>query len=452
MAEHHYDIYTPQGEGSLAVKLISAFLVLLLTLVSFQIYRAWKDPYSYSKEVYNSALQAYKLFPEGERFYKTAVESSIRVYKFKTKLINSYGYEGDLNLLLKVLNAPRGEGIKFLGNLITASFAKWLIILGILIGIIHKTFIGFLASLIIILLFVIWKSLKPFQWLHLNIQAWRLAKFKDKDILNVIKVLLANPRPASLYHHENKENGLLNHSLAVASLASEKAKTENLPLKDVYLAGLLHDIGKIKLYTKTDKGTWVSTGAKQEVVNKLTLQELKEKFGIREITDPKILQIVKSADREVTLKELWETFKGYLWETDIKELLKELIPKTSYIYLEKENLIAVPAKEINTLLTEKLNELFPDLNFKGDEVDYFTGVHPIAFAKPYRPFVVLKFKDLLADELDLFDLKVKDKLIKAVYLFDNSKLNLELKPFNGNWEILERKTIQEEFSKPQTRT
>jgi len=95
MAEHHYDIYTPQGEGSLAVKLISGFLVLLLALVSFQVYKAWKDPYSYSKEVYNSALKAYKLFPEGEKFYKTAVESSIQVYKFKTKLINSYGYEGD---------------------------------------------------------------------------------------------------------------------------------------------------------------------------------------------------------------------------------------------------------------------------------------------------------------------------------------------------------------------
>jgi len=450
MAEHHYDIYTPQGEGSLAVKLISGFLVLLLTLVSFQIYRVWKNPYSYSKEVYNSALQAYKLFPEGEKFYKTAVESSIQVYKFKSKLINSYGYEGDLNLLLKVLNTPRGEGFKFLGNLITASFAKWLIVLGILIGIIHKTLIGFLALLTITLLFVVWKSLKSLEWLKLNLKAWKLAKFKDKDILNVIKVLLANPRPASLYHHESGENGLLKHSLAVASLATEKAKAENV--KDVYLAGLLHDIGKIKLYTQTDKGTWVSTGAKQEVVNKLTLQELKEKFGIREITDPKIWKIVKSADREVTLKELWETFKGYLWETDIKELLKKLIPKTSYIYLEKENLIAVPAKEINTILTEKLNELFPDLNFKEDEVDYFTGVHPIAFAKPYRPFVVLKFQDLLADELDLFDLKVKDKLIKAVYLFDNSKFNLELKPFNGSWEILERKTIREDFPKPPTQT
>jgi len=441
----HYQIYTPQGEGNLAVKLISGFLVLLLFLVGFQVYKAFKDPYKYSKEVYNSALQAYKLFPEGEKFYKTAVESSIQVYKFKTKLINSYGYDNDLNLLLKALNAPKNEGIKFLGNLIIASFAKWLIILGILVGIIHKTFIGFLIFLTATLFFVIWKGLKPLEWLHLNLKAWKLAKFKDRDILNVIKVLLDNPRPASLYHHENHENGLLKHSLAVADLASSKAQKENLPLKDVYLAGLLHDIGKIKLYTKTEKGNWISTGAKQEVVNQLTLKELKEKFGIREISDPKIWEIVKSADREITLREIWETFKGYLWETDIKELLRELIPKTSYVYLEKENLIAVPAKEINPLLTERLNELFPDLNFKEDEVDYFTGIHPIAFAKPYRPFVVLKFKDKLADELDLFDLKAGDKVIKAVYLFDNSKLNMELKPFQESWEVLERKANREGF-------
>jgi len=106
----------------------------------------------------------------------------------------------------------------------------------------------------------------------LELKARKLAKLKDRDILNVIKVLITNPRPASINHHLSKEGGLLEHSLAVASSAVEKAKQKGISnLKDVYLAGLLHDIGKIKLYTKDDKGHWVSTGAKQEVANQLAL-------------------------------------------------------------------------------------------------------------------------------------------------------------------------------------
>jgi len=430
--QYPFDELKPQGQASLARQLIGLLILLWIGLIGYQMFQAYTHPYEYAKDIYKNAEIAYKLFPEGESFYKEAVNRAIELYKLKIKLTES-GYSF-LDILNQAFNGNK-LAIKFLLNLIEASLAKWILFLGILVGIVQKTFIVFSILLLMVLVSVLWERLKFLDWLFINFKAWTLAKVKSKDILTVLKVLIANPRPASIAHHKNYEGGLLEHSLAVTEKALNLAKEKNLPPKEVYLAGLLHDIGKLKLYTKQGN-SWIHTGTSQTVANKMVQNELAQKFGISVPTNPEIWKIVKQADREVTYREIWELFKEK--EADIRELIKDLIKQCQPLYSEELKAVIVKAVCLNEKVLEELKELFPDLHF---EQFYPNDLPPITWINPYRGLIYLKIGDKIADSLDLFDVKVDGKTIKGVYLFKADLFDQEeLKNFRPvkKVEVIER--------------
>jgi hypothetical protein len=430
--QYPFDEIKPQGQASLARQLLGLLILLWISLIGYQTFQAYSHPYEYAKEVYTNAELAYKLFPEGQDFYKTAVEKAIALYKLKTKLIES-GYSF-LDILNQALNGNK-LALNFLLNLLEASLAKWILFLGILIGIVQKTLVLFSALLLAVVGFVLWKRLKLIDWFLINLKAWSLAKVKSKDILNVLKVLIANPRPASIAHHKNYEGGLLEHSLAVADKALELGKDKNLPPKELYLAGLLHDIGKLKLYTKQGN-SWIHTGTSQTVANKMVQNELAQKFGISVPTNPEVWKIVKQADQEITYREIWELFKEK--EENIRKLVKKLIKQCQPLYSEELKAVIVKAVCLNEKVLEELKSLFPDLHF---EQFYPNDLPPITWINPYRGLIYLKVEDKIADKLDLFDVKADGKILKGVYLFKADLFNEEeLKSFRPtkNVEVIER--------------
>ncbi|MDQ7082132.1 MAG: HD domain-containing protein [Aquificota bacterium] len=70
------------------------------------------------------------------------------------------------------------------------------------------------------------------------------------------------------------------HSLNVAIRAADKAGQAGLNPRDAYLAGLLHDAGKLKVYVfDSERGTYHSTGASHELMNRIVMKELERRFG-----------------------------------------------------------------------------------------------------------------------------------------------------------------------------
>ena len=417
MAEEYYpfDEVKPSGQASKFKQILGILFLTWFFLLGFQVFKAWKDPYGYAETVYEYAKRAYDFFPEGEEFYRKAVSDSIRLYKLKETLLKTYPYRGELDFFLNVLNgAWRGDKYSqnFLITLLKASFSKWLITLGLIYGVTAKTFLFFVILLFLTVSFAVWKGLRIPEYLLLQFQSFRLAgSFKgDRDIRNILKILIANPRPASITHHKNYEGGLLEHSLAVAKKAVEICKEKSLNPKDCFLAGLLHDIGKLKLYTK-EGNRWVSLGTSQEVMNRIVLNELKKKFKIRDIPQ-EIQNIVKQADREITYREVWESFKAY--ERDIKKLLKEKIRECNPVYAENLGAVVVKSICLNEAILEELIKLYPEFHF---EQHYPSPLPFITYLNPFREFLVLKVGDKVADKHDTFTVRIGDKTLKKVYLF-----------------------------------
>jgi len=417
MAEENYpfDEVKPSGQASKFKRVLGGIILIWFLLVGFQVFKAWEDPYGYAESVYKYAKKAYDYFPEGERFYRKAVEESIRLYKLKETLLKSYPYRGELDFFLGVINrAWQGDKYsgEFLITLFKASFSKWLITLGLIYAVTAKTFLFFIVLFVLTIVFVIWKQLRIPEYFWIQLQGFRLAGpyRRDKDIRNVLKVLIANPRPASITHHKNYEGGLLEHSLAVAKRTVEICREKSLNPKDCFLAGLLHDIGKLKLYTK-EGNRWVSLGTSQEVMNRIVLNELKKKFKIRDIPQ-EVQSVVKQADREITYREVWENFKAY--EGDIKKLLKEKIRECNPLYAENLKAVIVKSICLNEAILEELMKLYPELHF---EQHYPSSLPFITYLNPFREFVVLKVGDKVADKHDTFTVRIGDKTLKKVYLF-----------------------------------
>ena len=416
MTEENYpfDEVKPSGQASKFKRILGAIILIWLLFLGFQVFKAWDNPYDYAESVYKYARKAYEYFPEGERFYRKAVEESIRLYKLKEALLKSYPYRGELDFFLSILNrAWQGNSYsrEFLITLLEASFSKWLVTAGLIYGITTKTFFFFVVLFFLTIFFVAWKQLRIPEYFWLQLKSFQLAgSYRDKDIRNVLKVLIANPRPASITHHKNYEGGLLEHSLAVAKRAVEICKEKGLNPKDCFLAGLLHDIGKLKLYTK-EGDRWVSLGTSQEIMNAIVLNELKKKFKIRNI--PKeVRSIVKKADQEITYREVWEQFKAY--ERDMKKTLKEKIHECNPVYAENLRAVLVKSICLNEAILEELTKLFPELHF---EQHYPSPLPFITYLNPFREFLVLKAGDKVADKHDTFNIRIGDKTLKKVYLF-----------------------------------
>ncbi len=100
------------------------------------------------------AIEADKIFPEGEEFYKEAVNNAVMLYKLKLK---SGYYESDWDFFFNLVNnALRGDklSLQTLKYLVLASLSYWLIFIGIVWGIIHKTFLSFIILLVASFVFI----------------------------------------------------------------------------------------------------------------------------------------------------------------------------------------------------------------------------------------------------------------------------------------------------------
>lgn len=208
-------------------------------------------------------------------------------------------------------------------------------------------------------------------------------------------------------------------------------------MKTAFLLGLLHDIGKLKIYRQVpaeefapapsplegkkkekDKGKktkyrWEGLHVNQEVVNKLFIRELTKKLSLELPQEPAYWEVVKTADRMQTEKELREgTF-------DIKDLLLPTIKNLSEgDYWKKGEYFIVLAHSLCRTLTELLLEQDKGLNIS-PEADK-AGVHVIAYSVYKELPLIKQIGNLKADDLGLFDVMVGKTLFKAVYVFPSS--------------------------------
>lgn len=121
-------------------------------------------------------------------------------------------------------------------------------------------------------------ELKPVQcmlWRAVNairvpvLRQFYLAVLSNDELMQAFYVA-----KASHHHHHDYPGGLLAHSYEVASSAASLAKQyqlDHLSICISFIAGLLHDIGKIKLYYNEQDGTGVC--GQHEAFNFLALAE-----------------------------------------------------------------------------------------------------------------------------------------------------------------------------------
>jgi putative nucleotidyltransferase with HDIG domain len=327
--------------------------------------------------------------------------------------------------------------VKALGVLLPVLLAEYLLVFGVIFGILGSQVYLVLASLLIVVGVFLYKQREALEDLMIRWRAKRLSPFRDERVEYILALLLKNPVPASIFHHNAFEGGLLKHSLNVAKLSAKLAKERGLKVKTAFLLGLLHDIGKLKIYRrvpaeelapapsplegkkkKKDKGKktkyrWEGLHVNQEVVNKLFMRELTEKLSLELPQEPVYWEVVKIADRMQTERELREgTF-------DIKDLLLPTIknlPEGSY--WKKGEYFIVLAHGLCRTLTELLLEQDKGLNIN-PEPDK-GGVHVIAYSIHKQFPIIKQIGDLKADSLGLFDVKVGNSLFKAVYVFPSS--------------------------------
>ncbi len=365
-----------------------------------------------------------KFFPEWKGLGEYAV-SLVESASEKAK-----GYSSGYGMLF---NDP-GRALEVL---LPVLLAEYLLVFGIIFGILSfQVYLGLAALLIAIGIFL-YKHREALEDLVIKWRAKRLSPFKDEKIEYILALLLKNPVPASIFHHNAFEGGLLKHSLSVARLSAKLAKERGLKVKTAFLLGLLHDIGKLKIYRKVPaeetapapspfeskkkdkkkgkkpKYKWEGLHVNQEVVNKIFIRQLEEKLSLDLPKDSAYWDVVKTADMMITEKELREG------RYDIKDLLIPTIknlPDGSY--WKKDRYFIVLAHAFCRTMTELLLEQDKGLNIS-TEPDK-AGVHVIAYSIVKQLPIIKQVGDVKADDLGLFDVKVGKTLFKAVYVFPSS--------------------------------
>ncbi len=410
------------GSGLIGSLFLVFFLVILLS-VFVNIERAFPTE-ERVREFSKRAELVSKFFPEWRSLCKYA-EGLVESASEKAK-----GYSSVYEI---VFNDPfRASEVLF-----PVLLAEYLIVFGIIFGV-----LSFQAYLVLVVLLVVvgiflYKHREALEDLVIKWRAKRLSPFKDGKIEYILALLLKNPVPANIFHHNAFEGGLLKHSLSVARLSAKLAKERGLKVKTAFLLGLLHDIGKIKIYRKVPaeesapapspfeskrkdkkkgkkpKYKWEALHVNQEVVNKIFIKQLEEKLSLDLPKDPAYWDVVKTADMMQTEKEFREGIYN------IKDLLIPTIknlPEGSY--WKKGEYFIVLAHAFCRTMTELLLEQDRGLNIS-TEPDR-AGVHVIAYSIVKQLPVIKQIGDLKADDLGHFDVKVGKTLFKAVYVFPSS--------------------------------
>lgn len=365
------------------------------------------------------------LLPEGEPLFSLAKKYAYIAYEIKKEL--SKHYQSNVQILIALL---KGELNIPKEHIIFAWLSKYMIGAGIIKGAFLK---GFSLSILAILAFsisvIVFFLRKPLKIIYLELRARIYDPFGDKDIRKVLKLLIANPVPASISHHLPLKGGLFKHSLSVAIESAESLPEEKQ--KDGFLAGLLHDIGKIKIYKTvcSNKCSFGKLNISQEKANQIMFNELEKRFSIKIPENQDVWDIVKETDRKVTEKELKEAD----FKVDREILIEALsrlningIESSKYDGWYKKELpfVVVLAHALNTEVSKILLQKDPllPLDIKPD----LKGVHIIAYANPYDDFLVKAIDGKKADDLGLFDVKVGVETFKGVYLIKKEIIPKEL--------------------------
>jgi putative nucleotidyltransferase with HDIG domain len=410
------------GPGLIGSLFLVFFLVILLSVLvnvgeAFPTEEKVRD-FSKKAELFSKFFPEWKSLSESA---KTLVESASEKAK---------GYSSGFEMVFK-------DPVRALEVLFPVLLAEYLLIFGFILGILSFQAYLVLAVLLISAGIFLYKHREVLEDMVIKWRAKRLSPFKDEKVEYILALLIKNPVPASIFHHSAFEGGLLKHSLSVARLSAKLAKERGLKVKTAFLLGLLHDIGKLKIYRKVpaeesvpapsplegkkkdkkkgkkSKYKWEGLHVNQEVVNKILIKQLAEKLSLDLPQNPVYWDVVKTADMMQTEKELREGVY------EIKDLLLPTIknlPEGSY--WKKGGYFIVLAHAFCRTMTELLLEQDKGLNIS-TEPDR-AGVHVIAYSIPKQLPIIKQIGDVKADDLGLFDVRVGKTLFKAVYVFSSS--------------------------------
>ncbi len=403
-------------------------IILLMLLFFFVLNLVESFPTKETVDEFQKQAQLFsRIFPYGKELYFLGEKTMLSAYK------SADGYKDFWDAIFK-------EPLKALSINFSVLFAGYLLIFGALLSLFIYSayslfFLVFLAGG-----FFLYKRREYFEDLLIKHRARSLNPLKHDDKLtHIITLFLKNPVPASILHHNPYEGGLLEHSLNVARRSARLAKEMRISMKEAFIAGLVHDIGKLKIYRKEklsdkapapsplegkkevkegkDRYVWTALHVNQEVVNKLFLKELEAKLGMKFPNDPQILHIVKMADMQETEKELRTNVYN------IKPFFIPVLKNLNYTGVKKEawrkgNYLMVLAHAFNRKLTELMLEQDKTLPLS-PEPDR-EGVHVVAYSVVKQLPLVKEINGVKADDLGLFDVKIGEVLYKAVYVFPAS--------------------------------
>ncbi len=337
-----------------------------------------------------------------------------------------------------------------LSSVLGLFLARKIFLLGIAWVIFVKLWVFAFIGLLLLLGIFLYRNREYFEDLYIKHKARRLLPFESKEGETILSILLKNPVPASIFHHENTEGGLLRHSLAVAWESARLCKARKLNTKLCFIAGLLHDMGKLLNYRKVKESgvpapspvgykpvkrqgeVYKTLGINQEVANKLALHKLKKEYGLNINIPKEVWDVVELVDSKITSKELMEKSlvlkEEYLWE-----VLSELTPEIEKSLFKKRGYVFVLAQRFNEVLSEILLRDEPSLSIstKPDK----KGVHLVAYSVLKSFPLVKEYEGKKADRLGLFDITVDGKKYQAVYIF---KIDLDLPETQKEIQVHER--------------
>ena len=400
-----------------------------------------------------------KILPEGQKFYEAGYQMAYNAYVSNVRHLST---EEKANILVDIAkNQGRNTRVSLEAKY-QAVLSKYVIAFGVFYAVVIKSAFFIIGSMILAVILFIRKNIDKIQELLAFLKAKYYNPFKDENIDKVLAILIANPVPASILHHNPQKHGLFLHSYSVAKkvaneLAKQKAPEEKI--KEGFLAGLLHDIGKIRLYryeckepfyvpspleeNKTKKlkkvCKWATAGLNQEVVNKSTMTYLAEKYGIKIPKDEKIWDLVKQKDMEATLEELKnadypldKVFIETLRKINVNDIFQT--GKHDGWYSSKFPYLVVLAHALNRNLVRTLKEKEPSIPLS-EEPDK-KGVHTIAYILPKKVKCLHLNKE---NDLGLWDVKVGDKTFTSVYFIKLECIPEDLKQRWGDsqYEIKE---------------
>jgi len=418
------------------------FLGFLIVVILFAVILDWLTSAvdrSSLLDMYNLRNSLMKVLPEGQKFYDTGYMMAYNAYKASNHKPST---EEKANIIVDLVkNGGKNTKISLDAKL-QAFLAKYVFAFGVFYAVVHKSFWLIVFSLVLVLVLFVYRNRKSIEELFVLLKAkYFYNPFKDKDIDKVLSILLANPVPASILHHNPERFGLFEHSYSVAKKVVNELIKQQAPeekQKEGFLAGLLHDIGKIRLYRyeckepfyvpsplddekekpKKKKKTckWTSAGLNQEVVNKSTMTFLSEKFGIRIPKDKDIWELVKQKDMEATLEEL----KGadypldkFFEETIRKLNINDIFDTGKYDGWHRSDFpyVVVLAHAFNRSLVRTIKDKEPAIPLS-EEPDR-KGVHTIAYIIPKKLSNCIELNP--DSDLGLWDVKVGEKTFKSVY-------------------------------------